>query len=226
MLTNEGHRKRVKDRFCNEGLDHFEDQYVLEILLFYCIQRKDTKPIAKALLNHFGTFHQVLDASREELMCVEGIGEQTALFLSLVREVVRYYQINRFKIGEEMETDDDCRRILTEQLSALDKEAVYILCMDAKRKLLACKKVCEGNVNSTNISIRKIMEIALRFNASSVVLAHNHPSGFAMPSPEDIQTTAKISKTLREVDVVLVDHIVVAENDYVSMLQSGYYSFA
>jgi len=226
MLTNEGHRQRLKERFCNEGLDHFNDQDVLELLLFYCIHRKDTKPIAKALLNRFGTFQHVLDASREDLMCVEGIGEHAAIFFSTIRDVVRYYLKNRYEIGTEMSDEGACGEMLKEQLSTLDNETVYILCMDAKRKLLACQRVCEGNVNSTNISIRKIMEIALRFNASSVVLGHNHPSGFAMPSPEDIQTTVKISKALREVDIVLVDHIVVAGDDYVSMLDSGYYSFA
>ena len=100
-------------------------------------------------------------------------------------------------------------------------ETVFLLCLDAKCKVLSCKEIAEGDVNSTGISVRKVVETALGSNATSVVLAHNHPSGVAVPSGEDIQTTRKIAAALAAVDIQLVDHIVVADHDYVSMVQSG-----
>jgi len=101
-------------------------------------------------------------------------------------------------------------------------ETVFLLCLDAKCKVLCCKEVGEGSVNSAGISVRKIVETALGANATSVVLAHNHPSGLAVPSAEDIQTTRRIAMALSAVEISLADHIVVADEDYVSIVQSGY----
>lgn len=97
---------------------------------------------------------------------------------------------------------------------------MFLLCLDAKCKVLCCREVGEGGTNSTGISIRRVVETALGVNASSVVLAHNHPSGVALPSPEDIQTTRRVAMALQAVEIVLVDHIIVADDDYVSIAQS------
>ena len=102
---------------------------------------------------------------------------------------------------------------------------VYLLCLDAKCKVICCRQISEGTVNSAGISVRKIVEVALAVNATSVILAHNHPSGIAVPSEEDIDTTFKVAKALKAVDVVMMDHIVVADDDYVSLAFSGLYKF-
>ena len=99
-------------------------------------------------------------------------------------------------------------------------ETVFLLCLDAKCKVLCCKELGEGSVNSTGLSIRRVVETALGVNASSAVLAHNHPSGLAIPSPEDIQTTRRIAMALQAVEITLVDHIIVADDDYVSIAMS------
>ena len=101
-------------------------------------------------------------------------------------------------------------------------ETVFLLCLDAKCKVLCCRQIGEGSVNAASISVRKVVETALNANATSVVLAHNHPSGVALPSADDVQTTQRIAQALHAVDIVLIDHIVVAEGDYISMVQSGY----
>ena len=101
-------------------------------------------------------------------------------------------------------------------------ETVFLLCLDAKCKVLCCREIGQGSVNSAGISVRKIVEVALGANATTVVLAHNHPSGLALPSAEDIQTTRRVAAALKAVEVHLADHIVVADGDYVSMVQSGY----
>ena len=224
MSIHEGHRQRLKERFCKEGLENFDDLYVLELLLYYCITRKDTNPIAHNLLKKFGSLQRVLEASRSELMTVEGIGEHAALFLNLIREVGRYYQVKSSQIGQILNTIEQCGQFMQPYFFARDKETVYLLCLDAKCKVLCCKKVEEGSVNSANISIRKVVETALSANASSVVLGHNHPSGLALPSAEDIQTTKRLSSALHLVDITLVDHLIFADDEFVSVAQSGRYS--
>jgi DNA repair protein RadC len=220
-----GHRQRMKERFLSEGLDHFTDIQVLELILFYCIPQKDTNPIAHALLNHFGSLSQVLEASPAELQKVKGIGENTATFLHLITQVGRYYLVDRVQRLEILPTIEACGNYLVPRFFGRKVETVFLLCLDAKCKVLCCKEVGEGSVNSAGISIRRIVETALGANATSVVLAHNHPSGLALPSEEDILTTKRLYMALQTVDIVLADHIVVAEGDYVSMAQSPKYDF-
>ena len=222
MSIHDGHRQRLKELFRKEGLDNFYDYQALELLLYYCIPRKDTNPIAHALLDRFGTLAQVLEAPVEELMAVEGVGENAATFLHLVTEIGRYYLVNRAEQVKVLPTLEDCARYLIPRFYGRRNEMVYLLCLDAKCKVLCCKELGEGVVNSTHISVRKIMEMALAVNATTVVLAHNHPSGVAIPSADDIQTTRRVAAALSAVDIHLADHIVVAEDDYVSMVQSGH----
>ena len=212
----------MRQRFLAEGLDQFTDVQVLEILLFYCIARQDTNPIAHALLDHFGSLSQVLEAPVEELCKVEGIGENTAVFLRLITQVGRCYLTDRASKAKVLPTLESCAKYLQNFFFGRNVETVYLLCLDAKCKMLCCKKISEGDVNSTSLSVRKVVEAALNTNASSVVLAHNHPGGLAIPSNEDIQTTMRIAAALRAVDVNFVDHILVTDDDYVSLAQSGY----
>ena len=222
MSIHDGHRQRLKQRFREEGLDSFSDVQVLELLLFYCIPRKDTNPIAHELLNRFGSLSQVLEATVEELEKVSGISENSASFLRLITEVGRYYLVDRGTRVSILPTLEDCARYLVPFFFGRRNETVFLLCLDAKCKVLCCREVGEGSVNSANISTRKIVETALGVNATSVVLAHNHPSGIAVPSGDDVLTTRRIAAALASVDICLIDHIVVADDDYVSLAQSGY----
>ena len=222
MSVHDGHRKRMRQRFLAEGLDQFTDVQILEILLFYCIARQDTNPIAHELLNHFGSLSQVLEAPVEELCKVNGIGENTAVFLKLITQVGRCYLTDRASKSRILPTLDSCAKYLQTFFFGRNVETVYLLCLDAKCKMLCCKKISEGDVNSTTLSVRKIVETALSTNASSVVLAHNHPGGLAVPSNVDVQTTLRIADALQAVDVHFIDHILVTDDDYVSLAQSGY----
>ncbi len=222
MSIHEGHRQRLKQRFLEEGLDHFTEVQVLELLLFYTIPRKDTNPIAHDLLNRFGTLSQVLEAPVEELAKVSGISENTAVFLHLITDVGRFYLVNRAMQATILPTLEGCAQYLLPFFFGRRVETVFLLCLDAKCKVLACKELGEGGINSAAISVRRIVETALTTNASTVVLAHNHPSGIALPSEEDIQTTRTVAMALGAVEVTLADHIVVADHDYVSMAESGY----
>ena len=223
MTDHTDHRKRMKERFLAEGLDHFNDINALELLLFYCVPQKDTNPIAHELIDHFGSLAAVIDAKPEELENVFGVGKGVTTFLSLIKQLERYCQIQRSEAGAFLSSLDQCGEYLLPKFHGLSNETVMLLCLDAKSKVLCCRKVGEGSVNSAGIPVRKIVEIALNANASSVVLAHNHPSGLAVPSVEDIQTTHKVAQALSMVDVVLADHFVVADDEFVSMVLSRYY---
>ena len=222
MSTHDGHRQRLKQLFLKEGLDNFYDYQALELLLYYCIPRKDTNPIAHSLIDTFGSLSQVLEAPVEELMRVEGVGEHAATFLHLVTEVGRYYLVNRGSQVKILPTIEDCAKYMLPYFFGRRNETVFLLCLDAKCKVLCCRELGEGTVKSAAISVRKIMETALTVNATTVVLAHNHPSGIAVPSGDDIQTTRRIAAALSAVEIHLADHIVVADDDYVSMVQSGH----
>ena len=223
MSQHDGHRQRLKERFLKEGLDHFSDVQVLELLLFYAIPRQDTNPVAHNLIEHFGSLSQVLDAPVEELEKVPGIGRNAAILLSLATSLGRYYQVDRAMNIRFLPTVESCGEYLVPFFYGRRNETVFLLCLDAKCKVLCCKEIGEGSVNSAAVPIRRIVETALGANATTVVLAHNHPSGLAVPSGEDVQTTRRVAAALNAVEISLADHIVVADDDFVSIAQSGYY---
>ncbi len=223
MHSDMGHRERVKDRFRQEGLDNFSDVHVLELLLFYAVPRKDTKELARQLLDHFGSFTAVLEASAAELEAVPGMGRNIATYLTLLTAAGRYYKVEKSRQETILDTTEKYGNYLLQRFYGRRMETVYLLCLDAKCKALGCAMVGEGDVNSANIPMRRMVEIALATNATTVVLAHNHPSGLAIPSREDVLTTRQLAAALGAMDIVLADHVVVADGDFVSMVQSGYY---
>lgn len=222
MYTKEDHRKRVKERFRANGLDDFDQLHALELLLFYAIPRRDTKQLARELLNRFETFHGVLEATADELQQVDGIGENTAVFLSLINATMRYYEMNRANDIKILRSTKEYGDYMMSRFIGRSNETVYLLCLDSKSKLICCRQLGEGDVVSANLPIRRVVEIALSVKAATVVLAHNHPSGLAIPSREDIAVTLQLRQALQTVGIALADHLVVADEEYVSMAQSGY----
>ena len=223
MGIHNGHRKRLKERFLKHGLDNFDDHNVLELLLFYSIPREDTNPIAHRLIERFGSVSDVFDAPFEELKEVDGIGENTAALLKIIPQISRRYMISKTEDLTILDNPTKAGEYLLSRFYAERDEVVYIICLDAKYKVLYCGKLFHGSVNSTNISVRKIVEAALNYNATSVILAHNHASGVAVPSEEDAVTTIRVRDALAAVDIVLSDHIVVADDDFISFADSGFF---
>ena len=148
MSIHEGHRLRLKERFLSEGLDGFSEIQVLELALFYCIPRKDTNPIAHALLDHFGGLSQVLEAPVEELKRVPGMGESSAAYLHMITEVGRYYMVHRSTQTSVLPTLEQCAEYMVPFFLGRRVETIFLLCLDAKCKVLCCKEVGEGSVNS------------------------------------------------------------------------------
>lgn len=225
MSVHEGHRDRVRQRYLEEGLDGFQEHEVLEMLLFYCLSRKDTNELAHRLLEEFGNLQAVLAATPGQLASVAGIGQGTAVFLSFINDFNRYVQIRKAESEcSTLCTLDACGAYLYPKFLGRRNEVVYMICLDSKCKILGCKLLGEGSVNSAAVPIRRIVEHALNMNASTVILAHNHPSGVALPSTEDVQTTRILSGALQAVDVLLADHMVFSDEEFISMRQSNYFS--
>ena len=224
MSIHDGHRQRLRARYLEEGLDGFQPHEVLELLLYHCIPRRNTNDLAHLLLKKFGSFSAVLEADVDELKKVPGIGENAALFVSLLSDTNRYYHTDAERREVKiLRNIDECGKYLLPQFISRSKEIVVLLCLDAKCRVLCCKQLGEGGVNSAGVPIRKIVETALNANATSVILAHNHPSGVAIPSGDDISATRMVAGALNAVDVILADHMVFADGDYVSMALSGMY---
>lgn len=223
LTDNTGHRQRLRRQYLVGGLDSFEDARALELLLTYAIPRKDTYPIAKQLLAEFGSFARVLEAPVEELQQVKGMTANASVLLNLVLEASRRYLLDRSSEGRVMHNLEECGEYLTPFFHGRREEEVYMLALDAKARVICCQRIGKGSVNSANVPVRKIVSAALNANAITVVLAHNHPSGIALPSQEDIDTTLLIQNALQAVGITLLDHLVIVDTDFVSLKQSGYY---
>jgi DNA repair protein RadC len=214
----EGHRGRLKERFLNDGLDRFNEINALELLLFYTIPRTDTNPIAHRLLDRFGSFSAVLDADYSELLEVNGVSDHTATFLKLLPEAARYYQSSKIVEHTELSTLHDIGEFLVRKYVGVIKETVYMLLLDNKRCLLGVEKVHEGSVSSAAVSVRKMAETALKRRAAYVVIAHNHPSGLAIPSSDDLLVTKNMKAAFDTLEIEFVDHFIVAENKYCTII--------
>ena len=221
MSIHKDHRQRVKNRFMKEGLENFDDVHVLELMLFYCVPRKDTNPIAHNLLNHFGSLSAVIQASAEQLKMVEGVGDSVVAYICFLRELERACHTRKNLDVKVINSYQDIVRSLRDRFLNCRNELVYMICMDAKRRILCIEKLNEGTVNSAGVPTRKVIELALAHNAAAVVLAHNHPGGEATPSQEDIAATQFVRDALRAIDVELTDHVVFADNQYFSIINSG-----
>lgn len=221
MGVHDGHRNRLKSRFLAQGLKGFEDHNVLELLLFYSIPRSDTNEIAHRLLNEFKTLSGVFDAPVEELCKIKGISTHSATLIKLIPEMMSVYHTDKTKDIEIVNSTREAGKFFVPRFYGKKNEEVHVLLLDDKKKVIRCDKLFEGTVNSTPITVKKVVAAAVNSNATAVVLAHNHPGGIALPSRADISATEKIFKALKLINVELCDHIVVADDDFVSMADSG-----
>ena len=220
-VSHKDHRKRMKARFLKEGLDSFDHHNILELMLFYAIPQGDTNPVAHRLLEEFGSFSGVLNASMENLCQVKGVGEHAATLIKLFAAVARPYLDDSNSGGIFLTNTEEAGRYITPKFIGRTVETAYLICLDGKRKVTYCGILNEGSVDSVPIFVRSIVEKAIAVNASSVILAHNHPTGFALPSADDVRTTRLVAAALEPLSIRLLDPLVVAMGDCVSMKDSG-----
>lgn len=220
MGIHEGHRQRMRERFLGDGLENFAPHEALELLLHYAIPQRDTNPIAHALMDRYGSLSGVLAASVEDLQKVKGVGEYAAVLISLVPKLCGKASLeDALRQDMILGSSGLAGEFLVARLAGEKNEVLYQLCLASDRRLLSCRKLEEGTVNRAHLPIRRLVENALFCSATSVILAHNHPSGDVSPSPEDIAATELAQNALASVEVELADHIIVGGGTYASLRQ-------
>ena len=219
------HRQRVKDRFLAGGLDNFDEHNILEFLLFYSIPRIDTNEIAHNLINTFGGLSETFDAPFEELIKLPHISEHTATLIKLIPALSRAYMLDRQKEKQVFDTPKKLGEYFVSRFIGATNEKLYLLLLDASLKEIICTQVSEGSVTASNLNARTVVDNVVKHNACSVVIAHNHPRGLALPSTDDLMLTSKLKSVLKSIDVRLIDHIIVAGDDYVSLVEGGFLKF-
>lgn len=220
---HDGHRKRVREAFLKRDIASMPDHEILEILLFYSNPRKDTNELAHRLISNFGSLEGVLGAPFEELIKVSGVGENTAALLVLVSRLSLVY-VERLGGKKDYRSKDDIIKSLCIRYKGESKENVLAVLYDKSGKYINTVKISDGGIDSASFKPRELAEAALRCNATRVILAHNHPQGFAVPSAADVQTTKDVRAILLPLDIELVDHIIVSGDDSFSMKDNKKYS--
>lgn len=220
------HRKRMKEEFLTGGLEGWREHKILEFLLFFAIPQGDVSPLAHRLISRFKTLDRVFAASYKDLLAVPGVGQHCAVLIRFAPTLARFCLNEDVKPEHVYQTSWDFQDLLLPEFLHARNELVYLVCMDGMHHLLAApEKIGEGIADASAITTRKVMETALSNNASVVVLAHNHTSGLALPSTEDVMTTGQLARSLRQVGILLFDHFIVADGEMVSMRDSGYLEY-
>jgi len=211
-----GHRERLRDRFVDGGPDALPDYELLELVLFRSLPRRDTKPIAKALLEKFGSFAEVISASRERLTEVKGIGDLVATDLKLIQAAAIRLSLssvlNKTALHSWSQLINYCRA----SMAYKNNEQFRILFLDKKNYLIADEVQGEGTIDHTPVYIREVIKRTLELSAASIILVHNHPSGDVTPSRADIEMTQKIVDAAEKLNILVHDHIIVGREGHAS----------
>ena len=218
------HRQRVRARYLAEGAGAMAEHNIMELLLFYGVPYKDTNDMAHELIERFGNLNGVLDAPVEELMKVNGIGENAATLIHLTRDIALAYGDRNRQDKIPLVTEERFSDFVAMKYAGETREIVYMIFINAHGKILKCVKVCDGSPESVTVDNRTLMEAAIRQDAGDVILVHNHPNGFAVPSSADIAATKNVIPLLKAIKVNLIDHIIYADGDCFSMAKSKKYA--
>jgi DNA repair protein RadC len=212
-----GHRDRLRERFAKDNGAGLADYELLEILLFRILPRRDTKPIAKALIDRFGSFAEVLAAPPSLLTEIDGIGPTAVTDLKVIlaasQRVAKSKVKDRPTLGSWNELLDYCHA----QMAFENKEQFRILFLDKKNKLIADEVQQVGTVDHTPVYPREVIKRTLELSATALILLHNHPSGDPTPSSADIQMTRAIDEIAKPLGITLHDHVIIAKNGHTSM---------
>jgi DNA repair protein RadC len=214
-----GHRSRLLERFTNNGIGALHPHEIIELLLTFTIPRRDTKPIAHALLKRFKTISAVCNAPTDELLQIDGIGKKSAALLQFVRDVLAYCLKERFERGDYITSRQDVEAYLKFMFGYRRDEYVAALFLDAAHHIVQTELVAEGTVNQCALYPRIFIEKALRYGAASMIVAHNHPGGTPLPSENDWQITERLYTAGKLLDLPLLDHILICSEKTVSLVE-------
>lgn len=213
-----GHRERLRARFAENGLAGFAEHEVLELLLTYAIPRINTNPLAHRLLRQFGSLAGVLEASQKDLEAVEGIGPQASTLIALLLPLFRAYEQRKLIPRRQFSTYADIAAYCRTLFLGVGWEEFYVLSLDGDMRLLAVKRISRGTPTEVSVLPRLVLQELLQSQAAGAVITHNHPSGKAAPSQEDVDMTAIIEQLLAGVGIRLYDHVLVADGQTYSFL--------
>ncbi len=218
-----GHRERLRARFARSGFDGFHDYEVIELLLTYALPRIDVKPLAKRLLKTFGTLAGVFDAPAAELASVPGIGEKTAVFLALIRQVELRYLASDLPGKSVFDRPDKVKAHLRLLVQGRGMECFGAIFADQQHRHIATQIMFEGSVDRTAVYPRNLMKRALELDAKGLILFHNHPGGAPYASQEDMQLTRLMVEACRPLDIKVLDHFLLAGKDVISFKERGWF---
>ncbi len=215
------HRKRLRKRFTDAGADALADYELLELVLFLAIPRRDVKPIAKRLIDTFGSFSEALSAEPARLLEVEGIGQEAATALKTIQasaqRLTRGPVRDRAIISSWDTLVDYCRTTMAFETT----EQFRVLYLDRKNRLITDEVLGRGTVDHTPVYAREVVKRALEVAASAVILVHNHPSGDPTPSRADVEVTRQVTEAADKLGIAVHDHVIVAKRGHVSLRERG-----
>jgi len=218
---HQGHRQRVKIRYLKEGLDAFADHQVLEMLLFYSVPRKDTNELAHKMLHEYGSLAGLFEAAPKDIAKKCGVSENTAILVSLIPSLARRYFQGKWGEKPVLSSTTTAGGYAISLFAGRTYECFYVICLDAQNRVNCAELVHEGTINETPVYPRNIVETALRHQANSIILAHNHPGGSLNPSSADIDVTNRIKAAMEPICIKVVDHIIVAGDKFFSFTERG-----
>lgn len=218
----EGHRERLRSKYIQGGYSAFLEYEVLEFILTYVIPRRDTKPIAKELIEKFGDLDGVVSASVEELKEISGIGETSGIFLRLLGDLAKnLYRGEVKREGVQLKDKDSLLRYLRSDIGFSSREEFKVIFLNNYNMLVGTETLFVGTIDKSSVYPREILERVIYYKAKGVIFAHNHPSGNLRPSKQDIQITEHMQEVLDMIDVKLLEHIIITKEGYFSFLQEG-----
>ena len=225
---NQGHRERIKEKFLKNGIDGFAEYEILELLLTYCIPRKDTKPIAKDLLNKFKTLDNVFKADFDKLSVIDGLGKNSIAFLKLIGDLPSIIYKDELKNKKLIDREtlkisnkDILLNYLRNKIGYEEIEKFYVIYLSSSNEVIEFEENSVGTLDRSSVYPREIYKKIINLNAKSVILAHNHPSDNITPSKSDIELTNEIAKGLKNFGALLIEHIIITKNSYFSFLEEG-----
>ena len=225
---SQGHRERIKEKFLKNGIDGFAEYEILELLLTYCIPRKDTKPIAKELLNKFKSLDNIFKADFDKLSAIDGLGKNSIVFLKLIGDLPSIIYKDELKnkklIDKEtlkISNKDILLKYLRNKIGYEEIEKFYIIYLSSSNEVIEFEENSVGTLDRSSVYPREIYKKIINLNAKSVILAHNHPSDNITPSTSDIELTNEIAKGLKNFGALLIEHIIITKNSYFSFLEEG-----
>ncbi len=219
---HKNHRKRVRNRFLQTKFEGFAEHEILELLLFYAIPRCDTNPIAHRLLDAYKTLANVLDADPASLAKIPGMGENSAVLLSMIPSLCQAYEISKRTKGSLLEDVTASGQYAVTMFKDATVEKFGLICLDSHRRVHWSGIIATGTIDRIDAYPRLVLNEILRHNATRVIFTHNHPHGSLVPSESDKSATRMLTETLRALDIRVLDHIIVSNDRYYSMAEAGF----